>query len=171
MLWKVSRPSTSTRVPPRPQLTRSLVGLFPGSAIEALPLMLGIISSRPSTFRSVEEAIDWQFVLLFRHFCTLASRLLLRRRPDSSLLCPSLLPLSPPVSLPQPSSIQLQHVSPSLPSFVLSLLRQPASPGRPISKRLNRSGRDGTAGFRKSSWESELLGCWCWLEPIGSTRS
>ncbi|KAL7413166.1 Alpha/Beta hydrolase protein [Mrakia frigida] len=37
----------------------AVLDVVEGSAIEALPLMLGIISSRPSTFRSVEEAIDW----------------------------------------------------------------------------------------------------------------
>lgn len=35
-----------------------------GSAMEALPLMPSIIASRPSSFASVEEAIEWQYVWL-----------------------------------------------------------------------------------------------------------
>lgn len=31
-----------------------------GTAVEALPLMRNILSQRPTSFRSVEGAIDWQ---------------------------------------------------------------------------------------------------------------
>jgi protein phosphatase methylesterase 1 len=37
-----------------------LVELMIGTAIEALPLMKSIIGQRPTTFRSVIDAIHWQ---------------------------------------------------------------------------------------------------------------
>jgi len=36
--------------------------IYSGTAVEALPLMRSILSQRPSKFRSVEGAIDWQYV-------------------------------------------------------------------------------------------------------------
>ena len=36
------------------------VTLIKGTAVEALPLMKSILSSRPSTFKSVVDAIHWQ---------------------------------------------------------------------------------------------------------------
>jgi protein phosphatase methylesterase 1 len=41
-----------------------ILDVVEGTAVEALPLMRSILSQRPTKFRSVEGAIDWQCVLV-----------------------------------------------------------------------------------------------------------
>jgi protein phosphatase methylesterase 1 len=62
-----------------------------GSAMEALPLMPGIIGQRPSSFGSVEEAIEWQCVFSPPRYTNLLGSL--------ALPCPDAFPSRLPSSV------------------------------------------------------------------------
>lgn len=46
--------------------SRKTLTLQTGTAVESLPLMKSVLSKRPESFRSVIDAIYWQYVLHLR---------------------------------------------------------------------------------------------------------